>query len=66
MAPPAPGKYDFTLNLGTCRLCGGETRVSVKVDGQEVASVVNASPALGMGFSNLNGVTGAVANQHHS
>ncbi len=66
IVPPAPGKYDFTLDLGTCRLCGGETRVSVKVDGQEVASVVNTSPARGMGFSTLNGVTGAVANPHPS
>ena len=66
MVPPAPGKYDFTLRLGRCRLCGGENRVSVTVDGKDVATVVNASPALGQGFSHLNGPTGAVAEPHPS
>ena len=64
MAPPAPGTYDFTLRLGRCRLCGGENRVSVTVDGKDVATIENASPALGQGFSHLNGPTGAVANPH--
>ena len=66
MMPPAPGKFDFTLRLGRCRLCGGDNRVSVTVDGKEVASVVNASPALGQGFSHLNGPTGAVAEPNPS
>jgi beta-glucosidase len=66
MVAPVPGKYDFTLRLGRCRLCGGENHVSITVDGKEVASVVNASPALGQGFSHLNGVTGAVAEPHPS
>jgi beta-glucosidase len=64
IVPPAPGNYDFTLRLGRCRLCGGDNRVFVTVDGKEVASVVNASPAMGQGFSHLNGATGAVAEPH--
>ena len=66
IAPPAPGRYDFTLRLGRCRLCGGENRVSVTIDGKGVATVANASPALGQGFSHLNGTTGAVAEPHPS
>lgn len=66
LVPPAPGKYDFTLRLGRCRLCGGRDRVSVIVDGKEVAAVVNASPAPGMGFSHVNGTTGMVEEPHPS
>lgn len=66
IVPPAPGKYNFTLRLGRCRLCGGKDEVSVTVDGQKVASEVNASPTLGMGFSHINGTTGEVENPHPS
>jgi beta-glucosidase len=64
MVAPAPGKYDFTLRLGRCRLCGGRDSVSVLIDGKEVASVVNASPAPGQGFAHINGTTGMVAEPH--
>ena len=64
MAPPAPGRYNFTLNVGRCRLCGGNDHVSVAVDGKEVVTAMNASPARGMGFSHLNGITGEVAESH--
>ena len=66
IVPPAPGSYNFTLRLGRCRLCGGDNRVSVTVDGKEVASVVNASPAGGQGFAHMNGPTSAVVNPHPS
>jgi beta-glucosidase len=64
LVPPAPGKYEFTLRLGRCRLCGGHDHVSVLVDGKEVASVVNASPAPGQGFAHINGTTGMVEDPH--
>jgi beta-glucosidase len=66
LVPPAPGKYDFTLRLGRCRLCGGNDRVSVVIAGKEVAAMVNASPAPGMGFSHVNGTTGMVEEPHPS
>ena len=64
MVPPASGKYDFTLQMERCRLCGGKDHVTVKVDGKEVAGITNASPAMGHGFSHLNGPSGAVAETH--
>jgi len=64
LVPPAPGKYEFTVRLGRCRLCGGHDRLSVIVDGKEVAGVKDASPALGMGFSHVNGTTGLVEDPH--
>jgi beta-glucosidase len=45
VVPPAPGKYDFTLRVELCPTCGHD-RVSVVVDGKEVAAVPsNASTA---------------------
>jgi beta-glucosidase len=64
MVPPAPGKYEFTLRVGRCRLCGGRDHFSVTVDGKEVAAMVNASPAPGQGFAHINGTTGAVEDPH--
>jgi len=58
IVPPAPGKYDFTLRVGRCRMCGGQDRVSVVVDGKEVASQVNASTPAGQGVARINGTTG--------
>jgi beta-glucosidase len=66
MVPPAPGSYNFTLRLERCRLCGGNNGVSVRIGGQEVASVVDTSPARGQGFSHINGTTGAVEEPHPS
>jgi beta-glucosidase len=64
LVPPAPGKFEFTLRVGRCRLCGGRDHFSVVVDGKEVAALSNASPAPGQGFAQLNGATGAVEDQH--
>ncbi len=64
LVPPAPGKYQFTLRVGRCRLCGGRDHFSVTVDGKEVAALSNASPAPGQGFAHMNGTTGAVEDQH--
>ena len=58
IVPPAPGKYEFTLRVGRCRMCGGQDRVSVVVDGKEVASQVNASTPAGQGVARINGTTG--------
>jgi beta-glucosidase len=58
IVPPAPGRYDFTLRVGRCRQCGGHDRVSVAVDGREVAAQVNASTPAGMGVARINGTTG--------
>ena len=64
LVPPAPGKYEFILRVGRCRLCGGKDHFAVTVDGKQVASLSNASPAPGQGFAHLNGTTGAVEDQH--
>ena len=64
LVPPAPGKYEFTLRVGRCRLCGGRDHFSVTVDGKQVAAMVNASPAPGQGFAHINGTTGAVEDPH--
>jgi beta-glucosidase len=64
LVPPAPGKFEFTLRVGRCRLCGGRDHFSVVVDGKEVAALSNASPAPGQGFAHVNGATGAVEDQH--
>jgi beta-glucosidase len=64
VVPPAPGKYEFTLRVGRCRLCGGRDHFSVMVDGKQVAALTNASPAPGQGFAHINGTTGAVEDQH--
>ena len=66
IVPPASGKYEFTLRVGRCRLCGGRDHFSVVVDGKEVAALSNASPAPGQGFAHVNGTTGAVEDQHPS
>ncbi len=55
MVPPAPGKYDFTLRIGRCRLCGGRDHVSVTVDGKQVAAVTNGAPADTMGSAHAGG-----------
>jgi beta-glucosidase len=64
LVPPAPGKYEFTLRVGRCRLCGGRDHFSVTVDGKQVAAMANASPAPGQGFAHINGTTGAVEDPH--
>ena len=61
LAPPAPGRYDFTLRLGRCRLCGGRDHVSVVVNGKEVAAARNTPAAMGMGSEHIDGTTGMVA-----
>jgi len=66
MVPPAPGKYDFTLRIGRCRLCGGKDHVSVTVDGKQVAAVTNGAPADTMGSAHAGGATGAAAHPHPS
>jgi beta-glucosidase len=58
MVPPAAGKYEFTLRVGRCRLCGGNDHFSVAIDGKEVAVVANTPPAGGMGSARINGTTG--------
>jgi beta-glucosidase len=42
--PPAPGKYEFTLQVERCRTCIND-RVSVVVDGKVVAELPNAASA---------------------
>ena len=64
LVPPAPGRYEFALRVGRCRLCGGQDHFSVVVDGKEVAALSNASPAPGQGFAHVNGTTGAEEDQH--
>jgi beta-glucosidase len=59
LVPPAPGKYDFTLRVGRCRLCGGDDHFSVTIDGKEVAAARSSPPASGMGSTRINGTTGA-------
>jgi beta-glucosidase len=58
LVPPAPGKYEFTLRIGRCRLCGGEDHFSVNIDGKQVAVVGSSPPASGMGSTLINGTTG--------
>ena len=57
LMPPAPGKYDFILRVGRCRLCGGNDHVAVMVDGKEVAASKSAQPAPGMGSARMNGAS---------
>jgi beta-glucosidase len=64
LVPPAPGKYDFIMRVGRCRLCGGKDHYSIAVNGKEVAAQTNASPAPGQGFAHINGTTGAVEDPH--
>jgi beta-glucosidase len=64
LVPPAAGRYEFTLRVGRCRLCGGYDHFSIVVDGKEVAAMSNASPAPGQGFAYVNGATGAVEDRH--
>jgi beta-glucosidase len=64
LAPPAAGRFEFTLRVGRCRLCGGHDHFSVVVDGKEVAAMSNAAPAPGQGFAHVNGATAAVEDQH--
>jgi beta-glucosidase len=66
LVPPAPGKYDFTLRVGRCRLCGGSDHVSVVVDGKEVAAMRNAPAAPGMGSAHLNGASAQAPQPHPS
>jgi beta-glucosidase len=58
IVPPAPGTYDFILQVGRCRQCGGRDHVSVTVDGQQVAAQQNASRPAGAGVARINGTTG--------
>ena len=66
LAPPAPGKYDFTLRLDRCRLCGGQNRVSIVIDGKEVVALTHAASTPGMGSGKINGTTGMVEEPHPS
>jgi beta-glucosidase len=66
LVPPSPGKYEFTLRVGRCRLCGGRDHFTVMVDGKQVAAQANASPAPGQGFAHINGTTGMVDDEHPS
>ncbi len=58
LVPPAPGKYEFTMRVGRCRLCGGDDHFSVTIDGKEVAAAKSSPPASGMGSARINGTTG--------
>jgi beta-glucosidase len=58
LVPPAPGKYEFILRVGRCRLCGGDDHYAVTIDGKEVAAARNSPPASGMGSARINGTTG--------
>jgi beta-glucosidase len=58
LVPPAPGKYEFNLRVGRCRLCGGDDHFAVTIDGKEVAAARNSPPASGMGSAVINGTTG--------
>jgi beta-glucosidase len=58
LVPPAPGKYEFNMRVGRCRLCGGDDHFSVTIDGKEVAAARNSPPASGMGSARINGTTG--------
>ncbi len=66
LVPPAPGKYDFTLRVGRCRLCGGNDHVSVVVDGKQVAAASNAPAAPGMGSAHVNGASAQGPRPHPS
>ena len=64
VVPPAPGKYDVTVRLGRCRLCGGQDRVTITVDGKQVVDAANAAPPPAMGAAHINGTTGMAEEPH--
>ncbi len=66
IVPPAPGKYEFTLRIGRCRLCGGDDHFSVTINGKQVAAINSSPPASGMGSTRINGTTGAPQDSRNS
>jgi beta-glucosidase len=57
LVPPAPGKYDFSMRVGSCRECAGD-RFSIVVDGKQVAGDVSEPVQARTGPAHVNGTTG--------
>lgn len=62
MSAPAPGSYDFTLDVGRCRGCASTQRYKLTIDGKQVAA--SATPVGSKVAMRINGTTGLPEEAH--